>query len=229
MTARFAWVSMLVAAATGLAVLLAGLAFLPTPTWESFEPVATVLGGHAPVRRAGRSAGGARGRARARAHGEGGRPADRPGLDQPAGQRGQVHPAGWAHPGRCGTRVERLGRVLGRRHGGRYPARSARPRLRALLQDGPVPDGRGHRPRARDLQAPGAGPRRGDLGRQRAGTVKGTLLQKRGHLDLFYRERCTRSWKWKPDRTSRRCTRRRTSAVTRSPRRSTSGICRSTS
>ena len=63
----------------------------------------------------------------------------------------------------------------------------------------------------------------------RAVTVKGTFLQNRDYLDLFYRERCTRSWKWKPDRTSRRCTRRRTSAVTRSPRRSTSGICRSTS
>src|SRR5919201_2004166 len=45
MTARFAWVSMLVAAATGLAVLLAALAFLPSPTWESFVPLATVLGG----------------------------------------------------------------------------------------------------------------------------------------------------------------------------------------
>jgi signal transduction histidine kinase len=45
MTARFAWVSMLVAAGTALAVLLAALAFLPTSTWERFVPIATVLGG----------------------------------------------------------------------------------------------------------------------------------------------------------------------------------------
>ena len=45
MTARFAWLSMLVAGATGLAVLLAALAFLPTSAWESFVPVATVVGG----------------------------------------------------------------------------------------------------------------------------------------------------------------------------------------
>jgi two-component system, OmpR family, phosphate regulon sensor histidine kinase PhoR len=45
MTARFAWVSMLVAGATGLAVLLAALSFLPTSTWESFVPLATILGG----------------------------------------------------------------------------------------------------------------------------------------------------------------------------------------
>jgi two-component system, OmpR family, phosphate regulon sensor histidine kinase PhoR len=45
MTARFAWLSMLVAATTALTVLLAALAFLPIPTWESFVPIATVLGG----------------------------------------------------------------------------------------------------------------------------------------------------------------------------------------
>src|SRR5690348_5853373 len=43
MTARFAWLSMLVAGATALAVMLAGLAFLPEATWESFVPLATIL------------------------------------------------------------------------------------------------------------------------------------------------------------------------------------------
>ena len=45
MTARFAWVSMLVTAATGVAVLLSALAFVPSSAWESFVPIATVLGG----------------------------------------------------------------------------------------------------------------------------------------------------------------------------------------
>ena len=44
MTARFAWVAMLVAGGTALAVLLAALAFLPPPMWESFVPIATALG-----------------------------------------------------------------------------------------------------------------------------------------------------------------------------------------
>ncbi|MGI9149667.1 MAG: sensor histidine kinase [Chloroflexota bacterium] len=45
MTARFALVSMLVAGGTALAVLLAALAFLPPSMWESFVPIATILGG----------------------------------------------------------------------------------------------------------------------------------------------------------------------------------------
>jgi hypothetical protein len=45
MTARFAWLSMLVAGVTALAVLLAALAYLPSSTWESFVPLATILGG----------------------------------------------------------------------------------------------------------------------------------------------------------------------------------------
>src|SRR4051812_30567933 len=45
MTARFAWVSMLVAGGTALVVLLAALAFVPRSIWESFVPIATVLGG----------------------------------------------------------------------------------------------------------------------------------------------------------------------------------------
>lgn len=45
MTTRFAWVSMLVAGGTALAALLAALAFLPTSMWESFVPIATLLGG----------------------------------------------------------------------------------------------------------------------------------------------------------------------------------------
>jgi two-component system phosphate regulon sensor histidine kinase PhoR len=44
-TARFAWLSMLVAAGTAVAVLLAALAFLPIPAWERFVPIATLLGG----------------------------------------------------------------------------------------------------------------------------------------------------------------------------------------
>src|SRR5215217_5535179 len=36
---------MLVAGASALAVMLAALAFLPVPQWESFVPVATVLAG----------------------------------------------------------------------------------------------------------------------------------------------------------------------------------------
>jgi two-component system phosphate regulon sensor histidine kinase PhoR len=44
-TARFAWLSALVAAATGVAVLLASLTFLPAPAWESFVPIATALTG----------------------------------------------------------------------------------------------------------------------------------------------------------------------------------------
>src|SRR5919197_70814 len=45
MAARFAWLSMLVTAGTGLAILLAALIFLPIPAWESFVPVAAALGG----------------------------------------------------------------------------------------------------------------------------------------------------------------------------------------
>jgi two-component system, OmpR family, phosphate regulon sensor histidine kinase PhoR len=45
MTARFAWLSMLVAGATAMAVLMAALAFLPISTWESFVPLAAILGG----------------------------------------------------------------------------------------------------------------------------------------------------------------------------------------
>ena len=45
MTARFAWLSMLVVGATAVAVLLAALAFVPTSAWESFVPIATILGG----------------------------------------------------------------------------------------------------------------------------------------------------------------------------------------
>ncbi|MBV9171100.1 MAG: PAS domain-containing protein, partial [Chloroflexi bacterium] len=44
MTARFAWVSMVVVAGTALAVLLAALAFVPASAWERFVPIATVLG-----------------------------------------------------------------------------------------------------------------------------------------------------------------------------------------
>jgi two-component system phosphate regulon sensor histidine kinase PhoR len=44
MTARFAWLSMLVASGTALAILLAALAFMPPAVWESFVPVATLLG-----------------------------------------------------------------------------------------------------------------------------------------------------------------------------------------
>jgi two-component system phosphate regulon sensor histidine kinase PhoR len=45
MTVRFAWVSMVVAGGTALAVLLAALTFLPPSMWESFVPIATVIGG----------------------------------------------------------------------------------------------------------------------------------------------------------------------------------------
>src|SRR4030081_387845 len=45
MTARFAWLSMLVAGGTALAVLLAALAVVPSSKWESFVPIATVVGG----------------------------------------------------------------------------------------------------------------------------------------------------------------------------------------
>jgi two-component system, OmpR family, phosphate regulon sensor histidine kinase PhoR len=45
MTARFAWLSMLVAGGTALAVVLLALAFLPPPAWETFVPIATLVGG----------------------------------------------------------------------------------------------------------------------------------------------------------------------------------------
>jgi two-component system phosphate regulon sensor histidine kinase PhoR len=45
MTARFAWLSMLVAGATALAVVLVALVFLPTSTWASFVPLAAIVGG----------------------------------------------------------------------------------------------------------------------------------------------------------------------------------------
>lgn len=45
MTARFAWVAMLVAGGTALAVLLVALVFLPPATLESFVPIATLVGG----------------------------------------------------------------------------------------------------------------------------------------------------------------------------------------
>jgi signal transduction histidine kinase len=44
-TARFAWASMLVVGGTALGVLLVGLAFLPGSAWESFVPIATIVGG----------------------------------------------------------------------------------------------------------------------------------------------------------------------------------------
>ncbi|HTD78026.1 MAG TPA: hypothetical protein VK898_10350, partial [Chloroflexota bacterium] len=43
MTARFAWLSALVAGGTGVAVLLAALSFVPASAWESFVPIATGL------------------------------------------------------------------------------------------------------------------------------------------------------------------------------------------
>ncbi len=43
MTARFAWLSALVAGSTGVAVLLAALNFVPAAAWESFVPIATAL------------------------------------------------------------------------------------------------------------------------------------------------------------------------------------------
>jgi signal transduction histidine kinase len=43
-TGRFAWVSMLVAGGTALGLMLAGLAFLPVAAWETFVPIATVVG-----------------------------------------------------------------------------------------------------------------------------------------------------------------------------------------
>jgi len=42
-TARFAWLSALVAGGTGVAVLLAALTFLPASAWEGFVPIATAL------------------------------------------------------------------------------------------------------------------------------------------------------------------------------------------
>jgi two-component system, OmpR family, phosphate regulon sensor histidine kinase PhoR len=44
MTARFAWLSVCLVAATAVALLLLALVFLPVAGWEAFVPVATVIG-----------------------------------------------------------------------------------------------------------------------------------------------------------------------------------------
>src|SRR3954447_1700941 len=44
MTRLVAWLTVLLVGGTALAMLLLALAFIPTPAWETFVPLATVLG-----------------------------------------------------------------------------------------------------------------------------------------------------------------------------------------
>ena len=44
MTRRLAWVTVIVVGATALGMLLTSLAFVPVTAWETYVPVATVVG-----------------------------------------------------------------------------------------------------------------------------------------------------------------------------------------